>query len=162
MAKQSLRAERFAVVVNGLLVLLLPLALVTAAGTIELDGSDASVIAEVPGAPRIFRLVPILGRLSAVLLPFALLAAWRTSVYARRWRDRRDRGWGGVAEAAACGLLVALVYLAPGLVTRPADAPPYLIAYGGAAVFLGLLVGLLLRSTALFVLNRTFGSTSPP
>ena len=59
----------------------------------------------------------------------------------------------GVAEAGACGLILALLYLAPGIVTRPAEAPQYVIAYGGAALLLGVVVGLLLRTTAILVLK---------
>ena len=142
-----------AAVVNGLLVVLLPLAAQMAGSRIDLHGSDASVTANVPGAPRIETLIPILMRTTLVLLPFALLAGWRTWAYARRWCDREDRGWRGVAEAGACGLIVALLYLAPGIVTRPAEAAPYVIAYGGAALLLGVVVGLFLRTTAILVLK---------
>jgi hypothetical protein len=82
-----------------------------------------------------------------------VFTGWRTWVYARRWRERQDQGWRAVAEAGACGLLLALVYLARGILTRPAEAPPYVIAYGGAALLLGVLVGLFLRATAILVLR---------
>ena len=59
----------------------------------------------------------------------------------------------GVAEAGASGLILALLYLAPGIVTRPAEAPPYVIAYGGGALLLGVAVGLFLRTTAILVLK---------
>ena len=147
------RSESVAAVVNGLLVVLLPLAALVAGSRIDLDSSDASVTANVPGSPRIETMIPILMRTTLVLLPFALLAGWRTWVYARRWCDREDRGWTGVAEAGACGLMLALLYLAPGIVTRPAEAPPYVIAYGGAALLLGVVVGLFLRTTAILVLK---------
>ena len=49
--------------------------------------------------------------------------------------------------------MLALLYLAPGIVTRPAEAPPYVIAYGGAALLLGVVVGLFLRTTAILVLK---------
>ena len=147
------RSESVAAVVNGLLVLLLPLVILVAGDNINVDDFDASVTADVPGTPRIWTMVPILIRMSLVLFPFALLAGWRTWVYARRWCNQQDRGWRAVAEAGACGLILALLYLAPGILTRPSEAPPYVIAYGGAALLLGVLVGLLLRTIALLVLK---------
>jgi hypothetical protein len=147
------RAEIVAAVVNGLLVLLLPLVILGAGSTIDFEDFDSSVTADVPGSPRISAMIPILISTSLVLFPFALLAGWRTWVYARRWYDQQDRGWLAVAEAGACGLILALLYLAPGIVTRPTEAPPYVIAYGGAALLLGMLVGLFLRTTALLVLK---------
>jgi len=147
------RSERVAAVVNGVLVVLLPLALLVAGNSINFDQSDASVTANVPGSPRLLAMVPSLTRMTFVLLPFALLAGWRTWVYARRWCDRQDRGWWAVWEAGACGFILALLYLAPGIVTRPAEAPPYVIVYGGAALVLGVLAGLLLRTTAILVLE---------
>lgn len=147
------RSERVAAVVNGLLVVLLPLALLVAGSSINFDQSDASVTANVPGSPRLLTMVPTLTRMTFVLLPFALLAGWRTWVYARRWSNGQDRGWRAVGEAGACGFSLALLYLAPGIVTRPADAPPYVIVYGGAALLLGVLAGLLLRTTAILVLE---------
>jgi hypothetical protein len=146
------RSEIVAAVVNGLLVLLLPLAVLAAGSTIDQDDFDASVTADVPGAPRMSATIRILTRTSLVLFPFALLAGWRTWVYARRWCDQQDRGWLAVAEAGACGLIVALLYLAPGIVTRPAEAPPYVIAYGGGALMSGLVVGVFLRTMAVLVL----------
>ena len=98
-------------------------------------------------------MVPTLTRMIFVLLPFALLAGWRTWVYAKRWCDRHDRGWRAVGEAGACGLILALLFLARGIVTRPAEAPPYVIVYGGAALLLGVLAGLILRTTAILVLE---------
>jgi hypothetical protein len=147
------RAEIVAAIVNGLLVLLLPLVILAAASTIDVDQFDASVTADVPGSPRISAMIPRLMAAFLVSIPFALLAAWRTWVYARRWQDQQDRGWRAVAEAGACGLIPALLYLSPGIVTRPIEAPPYVIAYGGAALLLGVLVGLFLRTTALLVLK---------
>ena len=147
------RSESVAAVVNGLLVMLLPLAVLVAGSNINLDNFDASVTADVPGAPRMWATIRILIPTSLVLFPFALLAGWRTWVYAKRWCDQQDRGWRAVAEAGACGLIPALLYLAPGIVMRPAEAPPYVIAYGGGALLLGVVVGLFLRTTAILVLK---------
>jgi hypothetical protein len=147
------RSEGEAAVVNGLLVMLSPLAVLVAGNSINLDDFDTSVTADVPGAPGVWTVIWILIRTSLVLFPFALLAGWRTWVYARRWCDQQDRGWRAVAEAGACGLILALLYLAPGIMTRPAEAPPYVIVYGGAALLLGVVVGLILRMTAILVLK---------
>jgi hypothetical protein len=46
-----------------------------------------------------------------------------------------------------------MIVLAPGIVTRPFDAAPYIIAYGRAALLLGLLIGFILRLIALAVLR---------
>ena len=147
------RSESVAAIVNGLLVMLLPLAVLAAGSTVNPDNFDGSVTADVPGMPGMWTTIRMLTRTSLVLFPFALLAGWRTWVYARRWCDQQDRGWRAVAEAGACGLIVALVYLAPGIVTRPAEAPAYVIAYGGGALLLGLVVGVFLRTTAVLVLT---------
>ena len=147
------RSESVAAVVNGLLVMWLPLAVLVAGSNSTLDNFDASVTADVPGAPRMWATIGILIPTSLVLLPFALFAGWRTWVYAKRWCDQQDRGWRAVAEAGACGVIPALLYLAPGIVLRPAEAPPYVIAYGGGALLLGVTVGFFLRTTAILVLK---------
>ena len=147
------RRENVAAVVNGLLVMLLPLAVIASGSTIDLDSFDGSVTADVPGAPRMWATIRMLIPISLLLLPFALLAGWRTWVYAKRWYDQQDRGWRAVAEAGASGLIPALLYLAPGIVMRPAEAPPYVLAYGGGALLLGVVVGLFLRTTAMLVLT---------
>jgi hypothetical protein len=152
-AQVQRRSESVAAAVNGLLVVSIPLVLLVAGSSIDLNTYDATVTARAPGPPRIVTMIPNLNSVALVLLPFALLAAWRTWVYAGRWRDRQDPGWRGVAEAAACGGMVALLYLAPGIVTRPDQAPPYVLVYGGAALLMGAAVGLFLRATALVVLK---------
>ena len=88
-----------------------------------------------------------------VLAALALLAAWRTWVHAIRYQSGASGGWQGVGEAAAVGLAVAVLYFAPGIVTRPAEAPPYVILYGSAAAMLGAIVGLVLRMTATIILR---------
>jgi hypothetical protein len=94
---------------------------------------------------------------SAVFMsPFALLAAWRTWVHATRWRTgNRGRSLQGVVEAGACGLGVALLILLPPTILRPTHAPPYLIAYGGLGLVVGIAVGLVLLVTAAAVLTVT-------
>lgn len=127
--------EAAAAVVNAALVLLLPLAFIW----LEYGGHGAAV-----DAAR-------LGQAAVTLVPFAALTAWRTRVHAARRRAGQASGWQAVAEAAATAVVVAIAYLAPGILTRPADAPAYLL-YAGLALVLGALVGLILRATALLTL----------
>ena len=46
-----------------------------------------------------------------------------------------------------------MLVLAPGMVTRPADVGHYVIVYGGGELYLGLALGLVLRTTAVIVLR---------
>ena len=56
------RSESVAAVVNGLLVVLLPLAAQVVGSRFDLDSSDASVTANIPGSPRLETMIPILMR----------------------------------------------------------------------------------------------------
>jgi hypothetical protein len=150
--------ELVAAVLNGVLCLSLPFLFLTARHYLIGNSSNSSVTVSardpsVSDMTRFLRLAqPIL-----VLLPFAMLAAWRTWVHAKQWGQGRGAGWRGVAEAGACGLAVALANMAPGILARPAEAPPYILVYGGFATVLGLLVGLILRAAALFWLRLLHG-----
>jgi hypothetical protein len=144
-----------AAVVNGLIVLVLPFAVAAVGSSMGFGRMENSVTVHPPGWSGLLAAIQGLIAVGMVLLPFAVLAAWRTWVHARRWRDRGDRGWQGVAEAGACGVGAALLVLLPGIVTRPMDAAPYVTVYGGAALVVGLVVGLLLRMAALVVLKLT-------
>jgi hypothetical protein len=139
------RAYR-AAIINGAVVFLPPFALILLALMSSSGGSR-------PVSVSTGRIAVELVEFGLVLVALAALASWRTWVHAVRWQAGLGRGWQGVAEAAACGLLVAVVYLAPGIFRRPTEAPPYVIFYGGAASILGCLVGLILRSTAAVVLR---------
>jgi hypothetical protein len=89
-------------------------------------------------------------------LTFAVLGAvagWRTWVHARRFAAGQSSGWTGIAEAALCGLIVAILVLAPGIVTRPREAPPYVVFYGGVAFMLGGAVGVVLYGVARVILR---------
>jgi hypothetical protein len=86
------------------------------------------------------------------LLPLGLIAAWRTFVHGRRRLTGDDHSWRGVFEAGLCRFLYVLVILARGILTRPMQAPPFVIAYGGLGLILGLIIGLVLRTTALLTL----------
>lgn len=152
--------ERAAAVLNGLVVLLLPLlVMVTGAYLFNGDSDTSTTVRAYPMSA--YSLVAPLGWTALVLMPFAAVAGWRTWVHAKKWREGHGTGWTGVAEAGATALAVALIVLAPGIATRPTQAPPYVIVYGGAALILGLLVGLLLRTTALLFLFLTRGRIGP-
>jgi hypothetical protein len=112
------------------------------------------------GESSIPEALAILGSVLPVLLPFALIAAWRTRVHAVRWRECGTLGSRGVAEAGLLGFGIAVLYLAPGIITRPNQAPPYVIVYGVAAFAIGLLVGLVLQATGLLTL-KLYGSARP-
>jgi hypothetical protein len=81
------------------------------------------------------------------------VTAWRTWVHARNWREHRGRGWQGVAEGSAVGFAVALLILLPSIIRRPLDAPPYVLAYGGLAAIVGLVIACVLRLVAVLVLT---------
>jgi hypothetical protein len=153
---EHLRPARVAAIVNGLVVLLLPFALMAlaqwAASSQLRNGATvtARVSSDFQYASRI--LVGI-GKVVVWSTPFALVAGWRTWVHSRHRLEGRGSGWQGVAEGSALGFCTALLVLLPGIVTRPLDAPPYVAAYGGMAAVLGLLVGIVLRFTALVALR---------
>ena len=95
----------------------------------------------------------MLGQSAATMLPFAALAAWRTWAHSKRWLAGEGPLWRPVAEAAATAFMVALAYLAHGILTQPAHAPAFVIVYGGAALILGAIVGVILRMTAVLALR---------
>jgi hypothetical protein len=64
-----------------------------------------------------------------------------------------DRSWRGVLEAGACGFLYVLWILRHGIVTQPAQAPPYVVVYGGLGLVIGVITGFVLRTTALLTLR---------
>ena len=150
------RSEVVAAVLNGSLVLIAPLALLAVSPHFIPDHTNGSTTVRPPGVgPGVPLLVLV--QVASYLSPFALLAGWRTWVHARKWQEGVGTGWQGVVEAGATGLAVALILLAPGIVTRPLEAPPYVAFYGSAALILGLIVGLILRITAVTYLSSVRG-----
>ena len=145
------RSVTVAAAVNGLIMLILPLAVMLVGASLGLGVSNDSPPAR--PASHVVDVISFLIQMGTPLLPLSIFVGWRTSVYARRRRARQDGCWRAVLEAGGCGLVLALLVLAPGIVTRPMEAPPYVITYGGAALLLGLSLGLLLRTTALLVLK---------
>jgi hypothetical protein len=148
------RAATVAAIVNGLLVLLAPFALIAILAAMPHTGNGTTVTARVSSTPEyVARILVSIGTIIVSTAPFALVAGWRTFVHAVRREEGRGTGWQGVAEGGGLGLAVALIVLLPGIVTHPSQAPPFVMAYGGMAAVLGLLVGLALRFSALAVLR---------
>jgi hypothetical protein len=144
------RPEAVAALVNASLVFLIPVGL----AFILMMGDDDVVR---PSASSLFKIrdaLVIAALCAAASAPFALLSGWRTWVHAKKFLEGRSSGWVGVMEAGGLSFGVALVGLANGILRRPHDAPPYIVFYGGVAAIFGLLLGVLLRSIALWVLKR--------
>jgi hypothetical protein len=138
--------------VNAIVVLLLPIGVVwllTVVMPSYSNGSTTVVGRDPRHAERVLEFA--VAYLTGVS-PFAMAAAWRTFVHARRWLLTGARGVQGIVEAGVCGFAGAVFVLLPGIVTRPAQAPAYVIAYGGATLVLGLIVGVILWSTATLTL----------
>jgi hypothetical protein len=146
------RPEDVASVVNGVIVLLLPVGLAVAAWMDLGRTHDGQTTVIASPTMHVLSNLTELAALVTVFLPLALVAAWRTWVHARRYVAEEAAGWQGVAEAGAVGFSIALLILSPGILTRPTEAPPYIIAYGGIALLVGLALGVILRTTAILVL----------
>ena len=145
------RPEGLAAAVNAVLVVLIPIGV---ASIVSMGVESGNTVRASPsGLQRAFTSLYGIAAYLVAIVPVALLAGWRTWVHASRYREGKGTGWQGVVEAGGLGLTLALVVLARGIVTRPADAPPYVIFYGGVALILGLAIGLFLRVTALTVLK---------
>ena len=146
--------ENAAAIANALVVLAGPVLLLVAGNMLPDRVSNTGASVRASGGPRPEEVLGLLVGLASGLAPPAVLAGWRTMVLARRWLAERRGDWCGVAEAGAAGFGIALLVLAQSILTRPTEALPYVVFYGGIALVLGLLVGLLLRAVALFVLRR--------
>jgi hypothetical protein len=149
--------EIIAAIVNAIRVLCVPVVVSVAISVaISRDTTHAVAIAY----PRWHVLNQVAQALAfvVVFIPFAALAGWRTWVHARWYRSGEGTGWQGVLEAGALGFLIALSVLSVGIVTHPAQAGPYVIFYGGAALSIGLLLGVVLRAAAIVTLKRTGGT----
>jgi hypothetical protein len=151
--------ERRALVValvNGLVVYLLPLAFVGAVALFAADYSNGGtrVVGVHPDRAYVWskRLI-IAGAYVTSLAPFAFAAAWRTFVHAKRWLKDGRSGVTGIMEGALCGFAGAVIVLLPAILTKPTQAPPYVVAYGGLASVVGLAVGAILWVTATFTLQ---------
>jgi hypothetical protein len=156
------RQASLAAVVTGLLVFGVPGAFVL---MVQVSAWNEPWPAEIAGfRPSTSRLVIESLQFGLVFAALAAIGAWRTRVHALQYLAGRSVGWRGVGEAAACAFMVAVLYLALGIVTRPREAPPYVIIYGGAATVLGAVVGLVLRAIAMIVLrlSRSAAASGAP
>jgi hypothetical protein len=120
------RSEVVAALANFFVVQLLPSGIVgvLAIGSSLGIGAKANeVTVHPPGWTPVIPIAVTAFQLGLVMLPFALLAAWRTWVHAKRWLEFGTSGWEGVGEAAACGLATLLVMLLPGIPRAPDSSP---------------------------------------
>ena len=147
-----LPAEDVTACVNAAIVLLMPFAAIVAVWLMPEPGN--TVTARVSSNLEYWtrNLFEIAAAFS-LFVPLALIAAWRTRVHARRYLKGEGTGWQGVVEAGAVGFGIAVLVLSRGILTRPAEASPYIVAYGGIALIVGLAVGFVLRMAAVLVLK---------
>ena len=130
---------------------MLPLAF---AGAVALFASDYSnsgtrVVGVDPNRGYVWsQRLTVIGTYLMGLAPFAFAAAWRTFVHAKRSLEYGGWGVAGIAEAGLCGFAAAVLVLLPGILTKPTQAPPYVIAYGTMASVIGVVVGAILWVTA--------------
>src|SRR5262245_15937024 len=152
MARQYDRPATITALANAVVVYLLPRAFAHVVRTLR-SPPDTSTSVTAYGPDYLMSRATTIVWYVAAVSPFAFAAAWRTFVHAQRWLEHHDRTWWGVLEAGACGLAGTVLVMLPGILTHPLQAPPYLIAYGTLTVLIGLVVGLILRVTALGVLK---------
>lgn len=143
MRLDAARAVAVTALVNGVCVIAAPMLVAT---MVTMNAMDAPVH---PGGVEGVR-IEIRHVLEGLMLlqPLAAVAAWRTWVHAARWCAGRGRGGSGIAESVAFACGIALLVLLPGILRHPAEAPPYVIVYGGIAATVGLGIGLCLYLTA--------------
>ena len=156
MARPFDRPATLAALVNAAVVYLLPLALAGAIASFAADYSNGStrVVGVDPDRAAVWsRRIQFMGAYAIGLAPFAMAAAWRTFVHAQRWLALGSSGVRGILEGAGCGFAGAVVVLLPGIVTKPTQAPPYVLAYGGLAAILGLAAGAVLWISAMVTLR---------
>lgn len=140
--------------VNACIFALMPLVIMLLTVALAQENGGTSVTVRPEGAsPLPLAAISTWTEMWRVLLPLSLIAGWRTFVHARRRLMGDDRSWRGVLEAGACGFLYVLWILRHGIVTQPTQAPPYVVAYGGLGLVIGLITGLVLRTTALLTLR---------
>ena len=158
MARPYDRPATVVALVNAAVVMLLPLAF---AGTVKLFASNhnsgTTVVGSLPAGEHYARMAQGVVIYVMALSPFAMAAAIRTFVHARRWFETGASGWRGVLEAGACGFLAALLILLPGILprilTQPALAAAYVLFYAAMTLVPGLAVGLVLWATATLTLK---------
>ena len=157
MARPNDRTATLVALVNAAVVYLLPLAFVGLLAAFAPLSNGSSVSAR--GPDYLQHQLQFWASYAMAGAPFAMAAAWRTFVHAKGWLERGDRGWRGVLEGGACGFAAALLILLPASLMHPSQAPPYLLAYGGLALLVGLAVGAILYCSAIVTL---YGLTRHP
>lgn len=142
--------EDLAAILNALVILLIPLLLLVAFFVHQATDMDAPVrpsgnhfFSDLPGALMIF--VPF--------APLAVITGSRTRTHVRAYLAGTENRWRGVLEGAALGAVIPLALLIRPALERPQQAAPYLIAYGGIGLTIGLTLGLILTGTALLALK---------
>ena len=151
---ETRRIASIAALVNGAIVVLLPLLLSILAGALSADMYDLSSTVRADNAPGVFAASVRLWReMLPALMLLAFIAGWRTFVHAARAWERGRLAWRGVAEAGACGFGCALFVLSPAILRRPLDSPPFVFTYGVMGTAVGLVVGLLLQTATWAVLR---------
>jgi hypothetical protein len=151
----SVRAEHAAALANFLLMPLGTAGLMMAFS----PSSQAHVYSNPAKASVQFAVMAVL-----VGAPLGAIASWRTWVHARHYLLRETRGWQGVVEAGVLGFALTLPLVLPGVVARQFDPGPwgqpgafmlglaYVGFYGLFGLFIGLVLGMLLRLSAIAVL----------
>jgi len=133
------RAVTAAAVVNAALIAVPPFVLALRS---TLAASNVVRPPGVSGLPPILTLP-----LVYILMGLGALAGWRTHVYAVAYAERKSAGWLSVLEPSALGLVIALALLRNGI--RTGAVSPQLLAFLGWVALTGLLIGVVLRFTAL-------------
>jgi len=158
MARPYDRPATITALVNALVVYLLPIAFVAILSRLPSRRMRSGVTAY--GPDHLLNVAKTVVAYCTAVAPFAMAAAWRTFVHAKRWLEYGDRSWRGVLEAGACGLAGTAFVLMPGILTHsPITSAAYVVTYGIPTVAVGLVVGLILRATALGVLATSARST---
>lgn len=131
-------------VLNGLLVFTLPLSFLAYAYF-----KDAPSVAD---AKNVLAFLAWSGRSTLAIVLLAVVAAWRTRVYATHYLSGKSDRMKGVAEAALLGFLTFVFFVFQPAVGGVMSAVS-LMLYGCVAAFLGSIVGLVLGLAALALLR---------
>jgi len=159
MARPYDRPATIVALVNAVVVMALPLAFASAVKLFANNYSNGgtTVVGSLPAGEHYARMAQGAATYVLALSPFAMAAAMRTYVHARRWLETGATGWRGVLEAGACGFLAALLILLPGILPRvlttPLLAVEYALFYALMTLIPGLAVGLVLWTTAMLTLR---------
>ena len=151
-----MRAEQAAALTNFFLMLLI------AAGLMMASSSSNGAVVYANPTKAVFQAAALgVLVLAFVAAPLAAFAFWRTRVHAEGFLTRQTTGWRGVFEAGAFGFALTLPFVLPGVVARQfnpgAWGQPqalflglaYVGAYGLIGLVAGLVLGFLLRLSAI-------------